>query len=111
MFLDDRVFLVDTRSPSAMRRDQQHVPCHLHAQMALRLALAHGKDWIRVAKPGHSCDFAVAALREQMRRDPWGTPRNLVNAPLAEHLRLGATLDIHHPNWRGASLQPLRHGG
>ena len=98
--------LVDARRP-----EQAEIPCHLHALTAYRFAVARHDEWIRVDKPGHACDFSVAALREQMRAHPEAVPHGIVNAGREEHLRLGTTFDLWSRNWPGAPLQRPGHGG
>lgn len=88
----------------ALQHEQQHVPCHLHALGVLRRALAARKAWIRVDKPDHVCEFATAVLQQQVRDDPLGTPRCVVNLPEAEQARLGTVVEPWRPLWPGISL-------
>lgn len=91
---------------------QEDVPCHVHAMSVYRFARDRGDEWIRVDKPGHACDFMVAALREQMNANPRAVPTCIVNAPVAEHLRLGGVFDTFTPRWQGASFTaPVAAGG
>lgn len=94
----------------ALRHGQEDIPCPTHALTAYQFAVARGDEWIRVEKPGHVCDFNVAALGAAMRAHPLETPHSIVWAPLAEHQRLGSTFDTHSPHWRGATFTP-RVGG
>lgn len=94
------MLIVDARSS-----EQRDVPCHVHALTAYRFARQRGDEWIRVDKPGHACDFMVAALREQMNANPLAVPTCIVNAPRSEHLRLGTMFEPLTRVWQGASLQ------
>jgi hypothetical protein len=93
------ILIVDAR-----RLGQDEIPCHLHAMMALNQAKRDGQDWIRVDKPGHACDFMVAALREQMNANPQAVPRCLVTASPLERRDLGEWSEPHTRNWLGANL-------
>lgn len=84
--------------------DQQRVPCHLHALSVLKHARQGGYEWIRVEKPGHRCDFMVAALIEQAKRDPAAAPKCLVNLSRPESESLGTRYEPRTPVWPGAAL-------
>ena len=84
--------------------EQDKIPCHLHALSCLRQARTEGMDWIRVEKPGHHCDFMVAALVDQVRRDPRSTPKCLINLTRGETERLGTWSESRTPNWPGVDL-------
>lgn len=81
--------------------EQAQVPCHLHALSCLREAQVQGMEWIRVEKPGHHCDFMVAALVEQVRRDPRATPKCLINLTRREQESLGTWYEPRTQNWPG----------
>lgn len=100
----DNAIIVDAHSPDARRRGQDAIPCHLHAQMVLRQATRERREWILVDKPGHRCDFMVAALRAQMNADPQAVPQCVVNASPFERRSLGETSELHTRNWPGATL-------
>ena len=89
-------------------KEQHAIPCHMHALSVLRRAQRAGLEWIRVEKPGHHCDFLVAALVEQMRTRPLEVPSCIVNMHPAEQERLGARFEPRSSIWPGAALHPLR---
>lgn len=85
----------------------------MQAATALRLAREGGHDWIRVDKPGHHCDFMVAALEQELQRNPLAVPRAIVNVPRRTHEFYGARIEVLNRNWPGAALvlAPGAHGG
>ena len=85
--------------------EQHKVSCHFHALSVLKHARESGFDWIRVEKPGHRCEFMVAALVEQVRQDPRATPKCLVNLSRRETESLGTWYEPRAQNWPGARLE------
>ena len=85
-------------------REQHNISCYFHALSVLQEARAQGFDWIRVEKPGHACEFMVAALVEQVRTNPRSAPKCLVNLSRPETERLGTWYEPRTHNWPGADL-------
>lgn len=85
-------------------REQDKIPCQYHALMHLKTARAHGLGWIRVEKPGHTCEFMVAALEQHVRDGTIEAPKCLVNLRQADHERFGGTFEPLTRRWSGASL-------
>lgn len=88
--------------------EQEHIPCHTHALTALRQAQKHGLEWIRVEKPGHVCQFMVAALVAQMKADPRRVPYCLVNVSPREQAQRGASYETRRQLWPGRDPSPTR---
>ena len=86
-------------------QEQQHIPCHLHALSVLREARAQKMEWIRVEKPGHHCDFMVAALIEQARQNPAGTPKCLTSLTRADQEPFGTSYERRTIVWPGAAFR------
>lgn len=89
-------------------QEQHHIPCHVHALSVLRRARAAGMEWIRVEKPGHACDFMVAALVQQVRENPLTTPKCLVHMSAAQQDALGAHVEERRPVWPSVALVDSR---
>lgn len=85
--------------------EQHKVSCHVHALSVLTEARTQGVEWIRVEKPGHACEFMVAALVEQTRKDPRATPKCLVNLTRRETESLGTWYESRTQSWPGARLE------
>lgn len=88
----------------ATQHEQQHVECFVHALSHFRVARERGLATIRVEKPGHSCEYPIAALIDWIERRPRSAPRALITLTQAEQATLGTTYDTWDRNWPGAVL-------
>mgnify|MGYP001617079151 FL=1 len=84
-------------------QEQGHVPCHILAVHALRVAEETGKRWIRVVRRGHDCQLGVPELRQHVDTNWMSVPRCLVMGQRA-HRWAGNTMETRRPNWPGLVL-------
>lgn len=87
-----------------VKPDSQTFPCQMMACHVLRSAEEARKEWIRVEKPGHTCEFAVARLRRFVDTEMTGQ-KSLVRAgTMASHRAFGNAFEERLQTWPGVDL-------